>query len=214
MENCIEAKPSSNTNKYLLFSLINLFEIKFPKIFLDLIIDIVKNSNIYIFEKNINSIEQKIFSFCTKLNTVIIPNSVTYIQNYSFYYCINLINITIPNSVISIGESSFYYCVNLININIPNSVINIGESSFCNCNNLTNITIPNSVINIGECAFYFCSSLKNVNIEHPKLIINLDNKKFSDVIKKFLYPKSITKIRKRSFPKEIEFKGLRHKISS
>ena len=50
MKNCnwIEAKPSDKTNSLLLFCLFKLFKIKFPKDYLEVIANAVKNSkNIY-----------------------------------------------------------------------------------------------------------------------------------------------------------------------
>jgi len=166
----IEAKPSENiNNKYLLVCIINLFNIKFPKEYLELIISIVKNSKIYIFEKDINDIEYKCFSGRKNLSKVIIPNSVIYIRGYSFYSCINLTEIIIPDSVIIIEYNAFRNCSNLTKIGIPDSVTNIECGAFFNCVSLISVIIPNSITYIGNYAFWGCENLKEMIILNKSL---------------------------------------------
>lgn len=84
---------------------------------------------------------------------------------YVFSNCTTLKSITIPNSVTSIGQSAFSSCSNLINITIPNSVTSIGTNAFNNCRSLTSITIPNLVRFIEGNAFYNCTKLSNITIQ-------------------------------------------------
>lgn len=105
-----------------------------------------------------------IFSECTGLTSITIPDGVTSIGNRIFYGCISLISIIIPNSVTSIGYGAFHDCQALASITIPNGVKTIGSSTFQNCKKITSITIPNSVTYIGEYAFEGCSSLTSVHI--------------------------------------------------
>jgi len=52
--NWVDAKFSNNiNNKYLLFCLVNIFNFKLPKDYLELITNIIKNSKIFIFENNL-----------------------------------------------------------------------------------------------------------------------------------------------------------------
>ena len=82
-----------------------------------------------------------------------------------FSNCSSLTNITIPNSVTYIGAYAFSSCSSLTNITILNSVTRIEPYAFSNCSSLTNITIPNSVTFIGEDAFNNCSSLENIKVD-------------------------------------------------
>jgi len=128
----IEAKFSNNNiNKHLLFCLVNIFNFKLPKEYLETINDIVKNSKIYIFEKNIYKIENKTFEYCEELINVDIPDSVINIEEYSFSFCDSLTSIIIPDSVtrpevrqvqglVSIGYNSFSYCTMLSKVLILN----------------------------------------------------------------------------------------------
>ena len=56
------------------------------------------------------TIEGGLFSDCTNLESVKIPNTVTSIRHSAFQYCCNLESIIIPSSVNSIGISAFSEC--------------------------------------------------------------------------------------------------------
>ena len=79
-------------------------------------------------------IASKVFSGCSSLTSIFIPNSVTSIGSEAFCYCRSLTSIIIPNSVTSIGSKAFYYCLSLTSIIIPKNVIYIGENAF-DCGN-------------------------------------------------------------------------------
>ena len=59
------------------------------------------------------------FSGCTKLKSVTIPDSVTSIKWAEFYNCASLTSVTIPDSVTSIGEEAFSNCTKLKSVTIP-----------------------------------------------------------------------------------------------
>ena len=101
-----------------------------------------------------------LFSFCSSLTSVTIPNSVTTIGGSAFSGCSALTSVNIPNSVTTTGGSAFSGCSALTSVNIPNSVTKIGDYAFYFCSALTSVTIPNSVTEIGDGAFAYCSSLK------------------------------------------------------
>ena len=66
--------------------------------------------------------------------------SVTSIGDYVFSSCTGLTSIEIPNSVTSIGKSAFNNCYGLTSVTIPNSVTSIGGFAFSSCTGLTSIT--------------------------------------------------------------------------
>ena len=70
------------------------------------------------------------FSGCSGLTSVTIPNSVTSIGNYAFASCEGLTSVTIPNSVTSIEWDAFKGCSGLTSVTIPNSVTSIGHNAF------------------------------------------------------------------------------------
>lgn len=85
------------------------------------------------------------FSGCTSLQSITIPDSVTWIGCEAFDDCSNLQSIVIPESVTWIGERAFRGCTKLQTIVIPNSVSNIGEDAFDGCTNLQSISISGMV---------------------------------------------------------------------
>ena len=106
-----------------------------------------------------------LFSGCSGLTSVTIPDSVSTIGEFAFDGCSGLTSVTIPDSVSTIGEFAFNDCSGLTSVTIPDSVSIIGDATFQKCKGLKNVTIPNSVTEIGEYAFYYCSGLTSVTIK-------------------------------------------------
>ena len=112
--------------------------------------------------KDITSIGNGAFNYCSALTEITIPNSVTSIGYQAFENCDSLTSITIPDNVTSIGESAFLYCSSLTEIIIPDGVTKIAGRTFNGCESLTSVTIPNSVTEIDRYAFGNCTSLASV----------------------------------------------------
>ncbi len=123
-------------------------------------------------EYTVTSIGYYVFSDCTGLTTVSIPNSVTSIGDGAFYNCMGLTSVNIPNSVTSIGHSAFFRCVGLSKISIPDSVTRIDNYAFTYCTGLTAISIPNSVTIIQISTFANCTGLTTINI--PDSVTSID----------------------------------------
>ena len=86
------------------------------------------------------------FSGCSSLVNITIPNSFIYNFKDIFFYSSKISDIVILEGIKDIPNKSFSGCSSLVNITIPNSVTKISKSAFEGCSSLTNITIPNSVI--------------------------------------------------------------------
>ena len=110
-----------------------------------------------------------------KSDAVVIPSEidglgVIGVGSNVFSNCSDLTSVTIPDSVTSIGESAFYNCSSLTNVTIGSGVTNIGPYSFSGCSRLTSVEIPNSVTSIGSSAFSGCSGLKDVVV--PQYVLD------------------------------------------
>ena len=135
---------------------------------------------------------------------IVIPNGVTRIGKNMFSSCSYLKSIKMPDSVMSIDEEAFEFCISLESINvsennpnygsidgilysklgnniirapraisgrvkIPNGITSIDSGAFGDCTGIISIEIPDSVTTIDDGAFWGCSSLyviyNNSNIE-------------------------------------------------
>ena len=93
-------------------------------------------------------------------------NEVTYtvtgIKEQVFSNCSALTSVSLPDGLTSIGNAAFANCTSLTGITLPDGLTTIGDEAFFNCTSLTGITIPNTVTSIGEAAFKDCSFLATV----------------------------------------------------
>ncbi len=121
-----------------------------------------------------------VFSGCTGLTSVTIPDSVTTIGNSAFSGCTGLTSVTIPDSVTTIGHLAFYKCTGLTSITIPDSVTTIEWGLFFGCTGLTSVTIGGGVTKIDDSAFEGCSGLKEINVnENNEIYKSVDGVLFN-----------------------------------
>lgn len=141
-----------------------------------------------------------IFSGCSELTTITIPNTVTNFGGGSiFQYCSSLRGITIPNSVNNIGYSGFNGCCNLEYISFPPNLLAINSQSFLSCYLLKTLTVPEKVTDIGSNNFADCYSL--INIVIPEGVTMLTNGVFIGCknIRNIVIPYSVTTITNAAF---------------
>ena len=114
-----------------------------------------------IFENGINlkKLDHSIFSYCTSLTNIIIPETVEYIGHGAFKEC-NLRGITIPSNVEYIGESAFEGCTNLNRVVFEEGckVTEIYYKTFAACSNLNSVSLHEGLKRIHSRAFAACSS--------------------------------------------------------
>lgn len=99
--------------------------------------------------ENIISLGIDLFSECSNLTKVTLPNSLEVIEDRVFYRTASLKEILIPSKVTSIGEYAFNGNKALTKVFIPNSVDYIGHNCFFN--------VPNSLV------IYYEGSSEGVN---------------------------------------------------
>ena len=99
-----------------------------------------------------------------EVKNLVIPNDVTIIKDRVFEYCTNLQTVSIPNTVTSIKGYCFSGCSKLTSVSIPEGVTSIGEKAFYDCSSMTSVDIPSTVTSIGKDAFSGCTALASVGI--------------------------------------------------
>tara|TARA_B110000967_G_scaffold170746_1_gene180898 strand:- start:506 stop:5833 length:5328 start_codon:yes stop_codon:yes gene_type:complete len=128
----------------------------------------------------VTKIGKSAFTNCSALTEVIIPDSVTEIDNMAFMGCISLTSITIPASVTTLGREVFFGCKNLESVTIGNTNIKkIPDSFFFNCNDLSNVDICLNVIEtVGKNAFFSCRTLPDTIINGMTNLQKIENNAF------------------------------------
>ena len=147
---------------------------------------------------NLSVLPEQVFSGCTNIKSLILPNTLTAIKSYALSKTL-LVSISIPASVETIEEYAFEGCEALTSIEIPASVETIEEDAFLGCSSLktvtfekgsklkmiqyntfrdctslTTIEIPASVETVEANAFNGCTSLKTVTFEKGSQLLMVD----------------------------------------
>ena len=134
----------------------------------------------------VKEIHRNVFSGCSELASLTIPDSVTSIGDDAFQGCgrlkdvampsrwmvstifpstySSITNVTIIPGSSTVVNSAFKGCTALTSIIVPDTVTHIGNDAFQGCSGLTSVTIPDSVTSIGDNAFSGCSGLTSVVI--------------------------------------------------
>lgn len=112
-----------------------------------------------------SELEGYVFSGCTGLTAIKIPEGVKSIVRYTFSSS-GLKTIELPEGLLSIGNSSFRSCSNLESIVIPFRVTSIGKNSFRSCSKLKSVTMPYYLKTVATDAFRDCSQLQAVYISN------------------------------------------------
>ena len=113
-----------------------------------------------------------IFSDCSNLKKINIPEGVTAIGIGAFANCVNLENITLPNSLTRLESFMFWKCTNLKSVKLGNAMKSIGGATFHECVSLSAIDLPESITWISNGysgqfigaggPFYGCTSLTSI----------------------------------------------------
>ena len=121
-----------------------------------------------------------IFSFCTALKQIELPESLLFISDRTFYGCSSLESIHIPKSVIEVGSGLFGDCTSLHSVQLEGafqsssyfSMYGIAHSMFSGCSTLKRITLPSEVQVISSFAFENCAALSELSLPDALLKIS------------------------------------------
>jgi len=112
------------------------------------------------------------FSYCSSLETIIIPEGITEIQEYAFYESGGLKEITIPSTVTRIGELAFVNCTGLEKAILYNGG-EICRGAFSGCSSLKDVQFLGKLERVGDHAFAYGPQMEMVVL--PESIKELGN---------------------------------------
>ena len=121
------------------------------------------------------------FSSCTSLKEVRLPQGLGKIHVQDFKRCLSLSQITIPDSVTEIEYEGFSYCKSLVSIQLSKQLHSIHDKAFAFCTSLEQVTLPNGLTTLQKNAFEGCSNLKSINL--PSTVTQLNGNPFPGCIK-------------------------------
>lgn len=129
----------------------------------------------------VNAIPESMCEGCTSLSSIKLPESYAYIGKAAFWKCNMLKNIQIPDSCTLIGEWAFRDCERLSSVTFETSSESeeefiLGDDVFSNCKRLTNISLPSGCTSIPISAFENCTSLKSITM--PDSCTDIQEKAF------------------------------------
>ena len=105
-------------------------------------------------------LDEEIFYNCTSLSSAQLgEGSVNTGTRRLFTYCSSLVEVKLPNTLTSISDDTFARCTSLSSIDIPSGLVNIGSQAFATCSSLTGVVLPASINSIGHNAFNYTYSV-------------------------------------------------------
>lgn len=157
-----------------------------------------RNSEVYYVE-NENEIGNNVFSFCSGLKSITLPNNITSIGKAAFWGCSGLTNLTIPSTVSSISLFAFYDCSGLTSLTLSSCLTFIGDNAFGGCNQLEDVRY----IILDDLATY-------IQTDHPLIDINCSIKYYRNnkELTTLKIPVGITSVGKNAFQKCSSFTSL------
>lgn len=121
--------------------------------------------------KYLKVVDKYMFSYCTGLENVYVPDNITSINMWGFRGCSALKSVRFSENLSQIGDYGFSECTSLDNVTFPASMTSTSDNSFSNCSSLRNLDLGKNLLVIGPSAFENDSILSGVNI--PETVYGL-----------------------------------------
>lgn len=136
--------------------------------------------NVDLKDTKITVLNKQVFSDCSSLTKIVLPDSLLIMENSVFSYCISLEEITLPEKFQTIGTFVFAGCSKLKKVNFNNQIQSIYHYAFYQCTSLSSISLPSSLKQLGVVGieiFPDCTSLSYVEYlgTNPEAINCLGN---------------------------------------
>ena len=112
---------------------------------------------------NVTSFGTEMFSGCTALESVKLPEDLDSIPDKTFYKCKALLSVSALKAK-SIGASAFQGCSSLKKVEYSKQITYFGRYAFADCSSLESAYIPKTAT-LNDYIFYNCTGLSDVTIE-------------------------------------------------
>lgn len=132
----------------------------------------------YRFAPYTQSVGNNAFASDTKLGSVtnFENTKVSQVAQNVFSQCSSLISISLPNTITAIGDRAFEGCSKLTSVDLSKTkTTTMGTSAFASCGNLGTIILPTTLTIIGTSAFKDDTNLRSVQ-KLEKTIVSIINK--------------------------------------
>lgn len=98
------------------------------------------------------------------ITEVTLPCGITVIGENAFSWCRKLEALVLNEGLETIGPNAFQHCSSLPSFELPQSLKTIDGGAFRDCTSITGITIPSGVTTLSEYAFSGCTSLERIDV--------------------------------------------------
>ena len=86
-------------------------------------------------------VEDSVFSGCSSLKDIKLPDEVTFLPYFCFKDCTSLEKVELPNKLWGIQNTAFQGCISLKSISLPASICVVNDSAFAGCKSLERVEI-------------------------------------------------------------------------
>lgn len=160
--------------------------------------------------RNINlpsNIGRTPFAQLDKLTEVALSENVTVLTINMFSDCTSLKTIKLPNACIEIGTGAFSGCTNLTSIENTSQITKLGGGAFLNCPSLKSF-VCDDLISLGGYAFQNCISISSIELGNSLSVIPENAFDGCESLSSFKVPEGITKISSYAFQNCKNLEGI------
>ncbi|MCH5347145.1 MAG: leucine-rich repeat protein, partial [Muribaculaceae bacterium] len=167
------------------------------------------------FGENVQVVDKYMFSYCTGLEEVVLPDNITSVGLWGFRGCSSLKNVQFSQKLSQVSDYGFAECSSLDNVIFPSSMTSIAIYSFSNCTSLKSLDLGNSLMIIGANSFMNDSALEGINL--PETLYGLGVEAFMNCSSlPYVEIKGVTSVGQRAFQgcKGLKWVSLSSKTTS
>ena len=127
--------------------------------------------------KDLKVVDKYMFSYCTGLEDLYIPDNITSVNMWGVRGCTSLKSVRFSEALSQISDYGFSGCTSLDNVALPASMTSIADNSFSGCTSLRKLDLGTSLRIIGPSAFQNCTALEG--FEMPETLEGLGVESFA-----------------------------------